>query len=49
MMDITTTFKNIKRKFIQLLPIGFSENKDAYIYCTDIVDGQFEMVTAFTK
>jgi hypothetical protein len=41
--------KNRKIKIGQLLPFGFTENENGYVYSTALVDGQFEMIVAVTR
>jgi Uncharacterized protein conserved in bacteria len=42
-------FKNKKLLPEKLLPFGFTRNKGAYTYATDIVEGQFRMSVIVTK
>lgn len=49
MTDIDTLFKNRRIKTEDLLPFGFSKNKNVYVYSTSLLDGQLEMTVVVTK
>jgi predicted DNA-binding protein (MmcQ/YjbR family) len=49
MMNIDALFKRRKIKIERLFSFGFSENKCAYIYSTNLLEGQFEMIVTVTK
>jgi hypothetical protein len=41
-----TMFETKKLNLKKLVPCGFTKNDDTYIYTTDIVGGQFQMIDA---
>ena len=49
MPNTDTIFKNLKAIPEQLRIFGFTENADAYVYSTDLVDGQFNMTVTVSK
>lgn len=49
MTGIEALFKNRKLKVERLLPFGFAERGEKYVYSTPLVDGQLEMTVTVTK
>jgi len=49
MVDIDDLLKNRKIKTSQLVPFGFYENENGYIYSIGLVDNQFEMIVTITR
>jgi len=44
-----TMFENKKVNLKKLMPYGFTRNNDTYIYTTNIVNGQFQMIITITE
>ena len=49
MADMDTLLKNRKIRLARLLPFGFSQNGNAYVYTAGLVGGQFELTVTVSK